>query len=356
MELSHLNFESEQKDYPSQDYSHIPKDILKSNTVENLISQNEDLMSRLKVALRRLSTLELDNQKISEEAQSARMSQSALTDQVSVLKEKDFLWKTKIDQFENERGIQTEKVKALQQQLQKTFADLERHQKYHERIRTQVKPYLAQLKEYSKTQEVKIVSLGKELAGRDTQLHDIRHQMVELTKNSRAQMAIQEKKTHEMTAFYEAQIEKMQSENRFFKDQVAELEIKAVQLTKALERQDHLENELVEIHRSKEDMKNRLEKETLRLQERVNELTRHNQRLGIEHADLQMRVLEDGEKVQLLERQNSQMQEQLESLRYMWTAKNEECDKIKSAMHSLEKLNLELSQKINDLRQENQDK
>jgi chromosome segregation ATPase len=352
MELSHLNFETEQKEYQPQDYSHIPKDILKSNTVENLISQNEDLMSRLKVSLRRLSTLELDNQKISEEAQSARLSQSALGDQVSVLKEKDFLWKTKIDQYENERGVQAEKVKALQEQLQKTFADLERHQKYHERIRTQVKPYLSQLKEYSKAQEAKVQSLGKEITQRDTQLHDIRHQMMELTKNSRSQMAMQEKKTHEMTAFYEAQIEKMLGETRFFKGQVAELETKAVQLAKALERQDHLENELVEIHRSKEDMKTRLEKETLRLQERVNELTRHNQRLGIEHADLQVRVVDDTEKVQLLERQNSQMQEQLESLRYMWTAKNEECDKMKSAMQSLEKLNLELSQKINDLRQE----
>lgn len=354
MELSHLNFTPEKSaDRQPSDYSHLPKDILKSNTVEDLISQNEDLMSRLKVALRRLSTLELDNQKISEEAQSARMSQSALADQVSVLKEKDFLWKTKIDQFENERGIQTEKVKALQERLQKTLADLERHQKYHERIRTQVKPYLSQLKEYSKTQEVKIVQLGKEITQRDTQLHDIRHQMVELTKNSRSQMLAQEKKTHEMTAYYEAQIEKMQGESRFLRDQVAELEVKALQLTKALERQDHLENELVEVQRSKEDLKSRLEKETLRLQERVNELTRHNQRLGVEHADLQVRVLDDQEKIQLLDRQNSQMQEQLESLRYMWTAKNEECEKVKSAMESLEKLNLELSQKINDLRQEN---
>lgn len=350
MELSHLNFTQEPT--ANQDYSQIPRDILKSTTVENLISQNEDLMSRLKVALRRLSTLELDNQKLSEESQSARMAQSALTDQVSVLKEKDFLWKTKIDQFEDERGVQTEKVKALQEQLQKAMADLERHQKYHDRIRTQVKPYLSQLKEYSKTQEAKNRTLQKEIEQRETQLHDIRHQMVELTKNSRSQVSLQEKKMHEMTSFYEAQLEKMQGEMRFLRDQVTELETKSVQLTKALERQDHLENELVEVTRSKEDQKNRLDREAIRLQERANELTRHNQRLGIEHADLQLRVLEDSEKIQTLERQNTQLIEQLESLRYMWTAKNEECDKTKSALQSLEKLNLELSQKINDLRTE----
>ena len=72
-------------------YSHLPKEILKSSSVENLISQNEDLMTRLKVALRRLALFENENQKLSDEAQRARLSQTAVADQVLIYKEKEGL-------------------------------------------------------------------------------------------------------------------------------------------------------------------------------------------------------------------------------------------------------------------------
>lgn len=369
MELSHLDFEqttiqTNQKPRTAdvgniplpdemprrQDLSQIPREILKSSTVENLISQNEDLMARLKVALRRLSVLENENQRFNEEAHRARLSQSASADQLMVMKEKDNLWKSKIDALEREKDIATEKMQLMKTQLVKASTELERHQKYHERIKNQVKPYIAQLKDYSKAQETKSNALARELEQKETQLHDIRHQIIEVTKNSRMQIEQETQKAQELTSYYETQFEKIQNENNQLKERQAQYDIQSLQLTKALERHDELENEIIEVGRSKEDLKARLEKEILRLQERSNELTRHNQKLGIEHADLQVRVLDDQEKISRLDQENSQMREQLDSLRYMWTAKNEECEKLKSAMSSLEKLNLELSRKINEQR------
>lgn len=334
------------------DLSHLPKEILKSTTVENLISQNEDLMARLKVSLRRLSILENENQKLTDEANKARLSQSSIADQLLVLKEKDGIWKQKIDQLEREKEIQTEKLRALQDRLQTTSAELARHLKYHERIKSQVKPYISQLKEYSKTQDLKIKEIESSLTQKEAQLRDLRHQIIEVTKNSRYQVETSEKKAQEMVQFYEDQILSLQREVQMLHAVQEELELKSLKLHSALERQDELENEVVTLRRSKEDLKERLEKEIHRLQERQSELTRQNQKLGVEHADLQIRVVEDQEKIQRLEKENFQFQEQLESLRFMWNAKNEEHEKLKAAASALERLNLELSQKLNEVRKQ----
>ncbi|MDG0816524.1 coiled-coil domain-containing protein [Bdellovibrio svalbardensis] len=365
--LGHLDFEKEHLTQAHQpvgniplpdelpkraDLSHLPKEILKSSTVENLISQNEDLMARLKVSLRRLSLLETENQRMSEETNKTRLAQSSITDQILVWKEKDNLWKQKFDQIEREKEIQAEKLRALQEKVQNMTADLVRHEKYHERIKTQVKPYITQLKEYSRTQDLKLQELESSHAHKEALLRDIRHQIIEVTKNSRYQIEASEKKAQEMISFYEEQIQSMSKELQVLHQAQEELEVKTMKLNASLERQDALENELVTLRRRKEDMKQALDKDIQRLQERQSELTRQNQKLGVEHADLQIRVVEDQETIQKLERDNRQYIEQLESLRYMWTAKNEENEKLKVAISALERLNLELSQKLNELRKD----
>lgn len=334
------------------DLSHLPREILKSSTIENLISQNEDLMARLKVSLRRLSLLENENQKLTDEANKARLSQTSFADQILVLKEKDSLWKIKIDQIEKEKEIQSEKTKALQERLQNISAELARHVKYHDRIKNTVKPYVSQLKEYSKTQELKILETESALTQKEAQLRDLRHQIIEVTKNSRYQVEASEKKAQEMVAFYEQQIQGLQREVQMLHQIQEELEVKTLKLHAALERQDALENEVVTLRRTKEDLKERFEKEIERQQERLSELTRQNQKLGVEHADLQIRVVEAQDTIKRFEKDNFQLQEQLESLRYMWNAKNEENEKLKTAASALERLNLELSHKLNELRRQ----
>ncbi|WP_347356255.1 hypothetical protein [Bdellovibrio sp.] len=362
--LGHLDFDSTREqqsvgqiplpdEMPRQnDFSHLPKEILKSSTVENLISQNEDLMARLKVTLRRLSLLETENQRFSEEANKARLSQSSVTDQILVWREKDNIWRQKVDQLEREKEVQGEKVRALTEKVRNMTTELARHAKYHERIKTQVKPYISQLKEYSRTQDLRLQELEGDYAHKEALLRDLRHQIIEVTKNSRYQVEASEKKAQEMVQFYEEQIERMNKELAMLHQTQEELEVKSIKLHSALERQDSLENEVVTLRRTKEEIKDRLEKEIERQQERISELSRQNQKLGVEHADLQIRVVEDQEKIQKLEKDSYQTQEQLESLRYMWTAKNEENEKLKVAAAALERLNLELSQKLNELRKQ----
>lgn len=335
---------------PGFNYAHLPKELLKSSSIENLISQNEDLMTRLTVALRRLSLLENDNQKLSDETHRARMSQSAVADQILIFKEKDHLWKQKLNQAEVEKEVQVEKARALQSQVQKLTGEVDRFRKYHDRIKTQVKPYIHQLKEYSRSLEEKTERLSQEKSKQEAQLSDLRFQIMEVTKNSRAQIEARERQMQELVQFYEQQIQTQADEVQSLNDLNKELEGKALRLNKSLEKQDELENQVVELMRSKEELKIRLEKEVVRLQDKASELQRANKRYEIEHADLQELALSNEGQIKNLQKEKQDLNEQLDSLRYMWNAKMEETEKLKSAIQSLERLNVDLSQKVNELR------
>lgn len=358
--LGHLNFDEPRDKVPQvplpdelpapMSLSHLPKDILKSTTVENLISQNEDLMARLKVSLRRLSSLENENNRLLNESQRVRLENSTISDQILVLKEKDSMWKEKLESIEREKEILQEKTQALSLRLTHMSAELNRHNKYHDRIKNQVKPYISQLKEYSRVQDEKIISLENLLNQKEAQVRDIRHQIIEVTQNARYQVEVSEKKSHEMVTFYETEISQLREQVEILNSAQEELEIKSAKLHAALERQDELENEVVTLRRTKDDLKLRLEAELDRQKERINELTRQNQKLGVEHADLQIRVVEDQEKIKGLTQENQENFEKLQGLRFMWDAKSDECDKLKAANAALEKLNIELSKKVNELR------
>ncbi len=331
-------------------YALLPKDILKSSSIESLISQNEDLATRLKVALRRLALFENENQKLSEDAQSARLSQTAVADQILIFKEKDHLWKQKLQHAEKEKDIQLEKASALQIKVEKLVMEVDRYHKYHERIKTQVKPYIHQLKEHSRNLEEKTQQLTQDNSHAEAQLSNLRYQIMEVTKASRMQIELHDKHSQEMIQYYEQQIESQSVELRNLKELNSELELKALRLNKALEKQDELENQVVEIKRSKEEIKAHLEQEILRLQEKSSELHRTNQRLEIEHADLQVLAIDNEAQIKTFQKEKQDLSEQLDSLRYMWNSKLEETEKLKSAVQSLERLNVDLSQKINELR------
>lgn len=365
MDLHNLEFLQEEEEFsigkialPDElprpaDRANIPQDILKSSTVENLISQNEDLMGRLKVALRRLSAIEMENQKLTEVARKATLSQTAVRDQFMILKEKDQVWKNRTDILETEKNILTEKCKALEEKTASLSASVERFQKYHDKVRTQVKPYIAQLKEYSRSLQEKVDNECRVTNQNLALIADLRNQIIEITKVSRQQIEIETKKNQDLTSFYEAQIDSIQKEVEVLREIRKDHDFKTLKLNKALERQDWLENEVIQVSRSKDELKNRLEEEVQNLQTRILELNRQNQRLGIEHSDLQIRVVEDSQEMQKLRSENEQLREQLESLRYMWSAKNDETEKLKSALGGLEKLNIELSQRINSMREQN---
>ncbi|MBK7842541.1 MAG: hypothetical protein IPJ71_02425 [Bdellovibrionales bacterium] len=73
------------------DLSALPENVQKSGAIDSLIRQNEDLMARLNVALRRHSILEEQAGKFENTLKQLQDRNEALADQVLVYREKDRL-------------------------------------------------------------------------------------------------------------------------------------------------------------------------------------------------------------------------------------------------------------------------
>lgn len=344
MELESLNFIDRQTINENQNSIQT-----KSSSLENLLSQNEDLMARLKVLTRRLAAIEEENQNLKNETEKMRTSYHAYSDQMMILKEKDKIWKNKLDQAELDRDKHIEKSQNLEQKLSQAKSEIERHVKYHEKIKTQVKPYITQLKEYCKSLESKNADLQNTNQHREAQIHDIRHQMTEVIKNSRTEIDFLKNKNQELVEFYEKHIESISNELKSLRDNYQVIEAKANKLNRALERVDHLENELILSNRHKTELMQKNDTEMLRLEQRISDLTKHNQKIGMEHSDLQLRTIEDQAIIEQLKNECQSQKEQIESLRFMWTNKNNDYEKMKSTCEALERLNIELSSQLNQL-------
>jgi chromosome segregation ATPase len=155
----------------------LPNEILKSSTVENLISQNDDLMARLKVSLRRLAIIENENLKLKEECQKYSQRHENMADQILLSQERDRAWKQKIEHFEKQKDVAVEKTNKLTAQNRNFRAELDRYHKYHDRIKNQIKPYIAQLKDFARTLQEKNQNLERDLAKRETQTEQLRLQI-----------------------------------------------------------------------------------------------------------------------------------------------------------------------------------
>ena len=328
----------------------MPAELLRSSTIESLISQNEDLMARLKVTLRRLSILENDNHRLNAENLNQKQTTSQATDRLLVMKEKDNLWKSKVDELESSKQSLQEKLINIENAYQITKAQAERLSKYHERVRTHVKPFVQELKKYSKTLETRQEELKTSLEKKEAQLSDLRHQMLELTKISRSQIEILEKKNWQVTEHFEIMNQQLVMESDQLKELNTTLSEKAERLQIFKERVDHLENENIELRRRIETSNDRYQIEIQDIQSRFQGQTSEVARLNVEHQDAKDRLMEEFELRKNLEKQVFDLRHQLDSLRFMWSAKNDETEKLRLAQGALEKLNVDLSSKLQEIR------
>lgn len=363
--ISHLDFASDvEEDFQEipvrgqitkpahsvMDFRAIDKDLAKSGSIQALFSQNEDLMARLKVTIQRLNVTEDENRGLSDELEDLKKSFSALSDQMLVWKEKERIWKDRNNALDSE-------VQNFNQRFpdyKNMEAKIERYQRYQERVKSQIKPYVHQLKSYAQSLHEQILGLNREIDTREAQNADLKHQITDLKEKLEQQIQFYEINQNDLVAGFEKERSELLNEIRALNESNQALEMKAQTLDRSLERQDELENLVIALRRSKEEFQSGVEAELEQLKASSSELktTLVDKNLTIE--DLQKNLETVRNKLQMSEIKQEETEEQLTSLRYMWTSKSEENEKIKISMASLEKINLELSNKLNALRKENE--
>lgn len=328
------------------EFQEVPQDLRKSSTVETLISQNEDLMARLKVTLRRMTQLEDQNKAFSSELENVKQSYTSVSDQMLIWKEKERLWKERNEKLETEiQGFKARFPDYMRMEVQ-----IERLQRYQEKVKTTIKPYVQQLKDYGQSLHVQIQGLNRQLELKETEISEAKHKATGLKEQLNEQARFYEMSQNDLIGQFEKSKESMLSDIRALSESNVALEQKAQNLDRALERQDELENLVIALRRNKEDFQSEVQAELQQLREQNRDLKQTLVEKEMAHQDLQQERENLRTETRLLLSRREELEEQLTSLRYMWTSKCEENEKLKISQASLEKLNLELSTKLNDLR------
>lgn len=331
----------------SSSHREIPLEIKRSATVEALISQQDDLVARLKVSLRRLSLLENENDRLRQLHRVIENKNTTLGDQNRVWEEKQELWRNK------ERKLESllEDFKTRLPEYEGLSEKLDRYKKYHERIKTQVKPFIHQLKAYADSLLAEIQKLNAELAEKDAAVESLRADKNALLNENDRQRHQAESRQELLVGHFERTLQQSRQEISELQTIISRLEERSQAFDQMRAREDELSNVVVALRRQKQD----IEREHL---DKQNELLGTLAQTRSELTTVKEAQADQGRKVLALESENTrlshhnqQLEEQLASLRYVWNSKSDELEKTRASLSSMERLNADLSRQLTLLRQ-----
>ena len=108
------------------------------------------------------------------------------------------------------------------------------------------------------------------------------------------------------------------------------------------------ENQKIELERILESKIQELANLSESSRQRELELKKFNYKHESENKDLKITLNLLNNDNQELTQKNLDIEQQLESMKFLWNQKNKETDRLKSALESLENINLELSKQLNN--------
>jgi chromosome segregation ATPase len=329
-----------------ENLSSLRHDLRKTSAVESLLSQNEDLMARLKVALRRLSLTEEDLRTLGENHDALKTTHSALADQMLVWKEKERLWKEKHERLEKELHV----LKARFPEFQSMEEKIERLTRYREKMRAVMKPYLKQLKDYAQSLHQQLLAQNQELEKREADILSQEKTIQALHEQMEHQGRFFQINQNDLTAAFERERAEFSREISALTETNSVLVSKVQILDRTLERLDELENAVIALRRKKEEQEQEFAELSEKSRAQTSDLRQTTATQELEIADLKKSLESWKASAQAAESRRNELEEQLASLRYMWNSKCEETEKLKVSLQSLEKINLDLSQKLNESR------
>jgi chromosome segregation ATPase len=315
-----------------------PQPMRKSLSLESLIQQNEDLQARLRVALRTLAEFEQQNEALAAKASELQSFRDSYEQELEVKEERAKILSEKITMLEADLALYEKDREKLAKQ-EKLIRNL---LAYRSKIQSEVKPYIIELK-----------SLADRLSDSESQLKlAIR---VKERENERLNSKLERLET-----FYKSKLAKQEAEKVELMQQIElslkiadELEKSNSELVAAREQIDQLKNQLIFLERILEEERQKhsqgweeYSSQSRALKIRISELEVENRDLLSEKSRLEKVV--NSREDELL-----RTQEQLDTTRNLWTEQNKELEKCRQQLKALEKLNSELTSRLNQARKGN---
>lgn len=341
------------------DFSEIPMAAIKSATLEGLITQNEDLMARLSVALRKIHELEEASVVFEREKKSLHTRFQTLREQFLLLEAKD---KTTTGRALQQHSDYT-KLKQGTDRLEKMYTDL-----YHQAMALQrrvvlLERYRARIRRVTPVLQEKARRLQELESDAVHFRFSVNAEKIKMAEEFAAQVAQFEQRlaatAQESTALKKSlETEHMQSINHF-EAKLAEATQEVAGLRAKADERDRLFDDLLKTQ-------NQLVFEQRQFEQSRADRDQNMARLELENASLRLQLketlIEREAKTQELTRltveipnlreRNQNLTEQVESLQALWNHKQREIEQQEEKNKSLQKLNQSLSVTLNQQRKE----
>lgn len=356
------------------DFTHLPEPLLRNSVIESLISQNDDLMARLTISLRRLSDIE---QKWSESQKQTAVYKDKcdnLNDQVLILKEQAKTisdrarqWAERKDkelvtyrELEDQNRIleiryselysaNLEKQNSLEQEiiaLKTAISTNENNIHRWSRQRNRLSHAILQMREKSR-------SSALQKSKNDLLIQDLRKNITELTAHIAEQNRIHKDELNALTANYESEAQQLREQTVLLDQENDKWRQKANQAEDLYREKVRLENDLIIAHRREEELQIQTTSEIADIQKSLGRYRIESKELAIELNATRTELQQQQQENQSYKSERQAFVEQVETLQLLWREQQSQIEKLNEQKNALQKLNQELSMSINEYRREN---
>jgi chromosome segregation ATPase len=344
------------------DFSQIPQSIIKSGVVDALISQNDDLMSRLGVAIRRVASLE---EKLSDsrlETERYRSQYDNLNDQLLVLKEKSRSLYERKDREEGEYTDLQDQVRLLEirygelyaqsqnkealllKQFEKETKELNRLKRYRARV-ARAAEGLKKAAHEKWQAEVKFAQSEKTQESLRTSLNESAQYIQEITKEHKLH-------SQKLIEQYETRITEFKTKLAEVVQQNENLGEKVHTFDALIEEKMRIENQVVLLERREQEEKVRTSAEISDLQKALARYRNEAKELAIELETTTTEFQAAQTELAQTATDKKALEEQVDNLQVLWRNQQLQIEKSQEKVNSLQKLNQELSIAINQYRRD----
>lgn len=311
---------------PPTDLSRLSPGALHSGTVETLIGQNEDLMARLKVNIRRCAALERQLVDQESAASDLRRINVSITAQIQVILEKEQSLRERTDAAERERDslrIRARLAEAFRRRVERWVRP---------RFKTAIRAEAALF-----TREAELFATKARLARANERADELE------ASGARNQTLLVEA--------YETQLAEVRADADRLRSERVYLKERSDRLDETRRKLAELENEVVFGERQRLELERKLNEDVARLQEDMSGYRREAKKLASELAESK-RAQEKLESKRIsLSRQLARAEDQFESVRAVWEDAQKRADALAARNDALARVNQELARKLRESRQ-----
>jgi chromosome segregation ATPase len=344
------------------DLSQFPEKVLRSRAIESLISQNDDLMSRLGVSLRRIASLEEKLSDTEKESQQFRSQYENLKDQVLILKEKSRLLSERQGREESEYQNLKNQIRVLEIRYAELYsasqtkeANLLKKLNQFSKVMGRQERYQRRLKtaaESIKSKYVESQKLEKKLAEQEISINSIRKNLTESAEYISKINKEHRSEIEKLTSNYEEKISSFKRDISSLQTEKDNLARRCEDFDKTLQEKVRLENELILSVRKHEDYRIQVTAETADLQKGLARYRNESNDLALKVESFEKENNELQAKADDTLAENKALCEQVENLQTLWRDNQSKLEKTEERNRSLQKLNQELSITLNQYRRD----